>query len=89
MNGAGIDDAEGARARAHAGVYIEKFAGKKSVRGWRKIANGPFIFIWRRRIISCVSERCRSGVPTLFPDQEFMLANGIPDCSSCCATRSI
>jgi hypothetical protein len=85
MNGAGIDDAEGVRALAR--ESIEKFAGKKSVRGWRKIVNGPFIFIWRRHITSCVSGRRRSGVPTLFPDQEFMLANGIPDCSSRCATK--
>lgn len=64
MNGSGIDDA---RRRARAGALvgagaresIEKFAGKKSASGSRKIANGPFIFIWALLLLAPTEKRER------------------------------
>lgn len=62
MNGSGIDDAR-RRARALVGAgareSIEKFAGKKSASGSRKIANGPFIFIWALLLLAPTEKRER------------------------------
>jgi len=40
------------KARARQRESIEKFAEQEECQcGWRKIANGPFIFIWRAAVL--------------------------------------